>query len=675
MILDSHTPNAQRSTAGGSMARIFLSYARTDRATAQKLADVLSSEGHDVWWDRHLHGGKEFADEIEVELEAADIVLVAWSKHSGKSRWVRDEAAVGGDSGRLVPVTIDGTLPPIGFRQFHTLDLSGWKAAKRDGRTQDLLQTIERKLAGEDEPEPGVGRGERLDPRRSRALSITAAIALLLAAAVGIYLIAFRDRGPSAADMPTIALLPITTASNDPALRELAPQVRDSIAHRLSQSDLQIQRIETAPREKGIAGDYRLSGELSKSADQLIATIRLDDAAHGITVFSKRFEGKSADAAIFAERIGVQLAGSIAWAVPLMALEKKHPSPPAVLADLLGQLDFTSEQPPNYLADRRAAERAPRSAFAQVNLAMDTGIMLAEIPRRDRPRAIAEALRAAERAKKLAPEFGDVHAAWCMLHSESRIAECEDRLRVGKRIDPGAPFVDAFLSSTLRQGGRFEEAFELTRLNYVQDPYVPTKIGNVLQAYEFSGEAAEAHDLYEKAVRWWPEFKVNFLSNRIMGKFARSDFDGLDQLLREEAKGEVSPPVKTVIALVDAARSKSVPRATRACAAEAIGRNVAMCAVVLAQLGDLDAAFAMTDRAYPRRVGRTPAESERIWLDQPDTTPLSILSMPSAAALRRDPRFLAVAQRVGILPYWRSGRLPDFCRQRPEPVCAQLKRR
>src|SRR5690242_5171437 len=111
------------------MGQIFLSYAREDREFAQRPARTLERAGHQVWWDRHLDSGEEFSAEIEAALARADVVLVAWSKVSVKSRWVRDEAAVGGDSERLVPVSIDGTLPPMGFRQFHTMDLTGWKGS------------------------------------------------------------------------------------------------------------------------------------------------------------------------------------------------------------------------------------------------------------------------------------------------------------------------------------------------------------------------------------------------------------------------------------------------------------------------------------------------------------------------------------------------------------------
>ena len=84
------------------------SYSREDRASAEDLARLLEQAGHEVWWDQHIDGGSEFAGEIEAALDRSDVVLVAWSKESVKSRWVRDEASVGGDTGRLVPITIDG---------------------------------------------------------------------------------------------------------------------------------------------------------------------------------------------------------------------------------------------------------------------------------------------------------------------------------------------------------------------------------------------------------------------------------------------------------------------------------------------------------------------------------------------------------------------------------------
>ena len=108
------------------MASLFLSYSREDASQVGPLAAALEGEGHKVWWDRHISGGQEFADIIERELESADVVIACWTQTSVRSGWVRDEAGVGRDKGRFVPVSLDGCLPPLGFRQYHTIDLSGW---------------------------------------------------------------------------------------------------------------------------------------------------------------------------------------------------------------------------------------------------------------------------------------------------------------------------------------------------------------------------------------------------------------------------------------------------------------------------------------------------------------------------------------------------------------------
>ena len=112
---------------GRKLARIFLSYARSDRTRVSELAAALENAGHEVWWDRRLAGGAEFEREIEHALDQAEAVVVVWSTASVKSHWVRDEATSGRDRNRLVPVSLDGTPPPLGFRQLHTIDVSAWE--------------------------------------------------------------------------------------------------------------------------------------------------------------------------------------------------------------------------------------------------------------------------------------------------------------------------------------------------------------------------------------------------------------------------------------------------------------------------------------------------------------------------------------------------------------------
>lgn len=664
------------------MAAIFLSYAREDRACAERLARVLESAGHEVWWDRRLDGGEEFSAEIEAALDRSDVVVVAWSRESVKSRWVRDEAAVGGDKGRLVPVSIDGTRPPMGFRQFHTVDLAGWKAAKRDGRTAELLHSVERRLQDEEELAPlahVAKRARRLTFPSGRPVFALAAVLLLIAiVGMGYFLLEGGDKSSVRLSKPTIALLPFTTPSSDAELRQLGSQARDSLAHTFSQSGVPLRLIDSAPRDARSAVDFLISGDLSRSGDKIVATVRLDEAAHRVTVFSHRFEAPRDDARDLPERIGAQMAGNLTWRAPMMVLDRRRPIDPALMADLLLGADFTLglDNLQAYQNAKRVAAKAPDLQIAQIDMAFGTAFVLDQLPRDERAEAIAEARRAADRAIKLGPEFGDTYGTWCLLHSETRMAECENRLRAGRRIDPDAPFLNTFLSHLLRGVGRFDESMDLAGLAHAHDVYVPTKIAWMLKSFEYAGESDAARQLYQQAARWWPEYKPMFFGNRLYGLIERGDFEAMQRLEQEIGSKDLPTGYSTSGDLVAALKAKSVAAARRTCPNTNDFLLNSRCMIALATLGDQDSAYAITDRLYPRRVGRTPAETERIWLNDPDGAGgLEFITSPAAAALRRDPRYLPLAQRVGLLDYWRSGRAPDFCRKQPEPICARLSKR
>jgi adenylate cyclase len=140
------------------MARIFLSYAREDVETARKLAGALADAGETVWWDRHVHGGANFSNEIDRELKNAEVVVVLWSPASISSAWVQDEAAEGRDSGRLVPAILDSTKPPLGFRQLQCIDLSAWEKNGRKEPIDDLLEAFS-KMAGSEARAAAVQSG------------------------------------------------------------------------------------------------------------------------------------------------------------------------------------------------------------------------------------------------------------------------------------------------------------------------------------------------------------------------------------------------------------------------------------------------------------------------------------------------------------------------------------
>ncbi|WP_296722241.1 TIR domain-containing protein [Erythrobacter sp.] len=129
--------------AGG--ASVFFSYARSDLDRARPVIALLESAGFDVWWDGRLEGGENYLATTETALESADCVVVLWSQTSVASSWVRDEAQRGRERGCLVPLSLDGTIAPLGFRQFQLLDISGWQGAPGTPVAERIIAAVRTK--------------------------------------------------------------------------------------------------------------------------------------------------------------------------------------------------------------------------------------------------------------------------------------------------------------------------------------------------------------------------------------------------------------------------------------------------------------------------------------------------------------------------------------------------
>jgi len=172
-------------------------------------------------------------------------------------------------------------------------------------------------------------------------------------------------------------------------------------------------------------------------------------------------------------------------------------------------------------------------------------------------------------------------------------------------------------------------------------------------------------------VRWWPEFGASFFNNRLRGLIERGDFDAIRKLEKEVGRDRLPASYRDSGVLAVNWKSPLAARAACSGAKEFYFRE--QCMLALSGFGDFDGAYAIADKLYPRRVGATAAETEKIWLDDPSGAGWpEFIASPAAALLRRDPRYLALAQRIGLLAYWRSVGPPDFCRTKPEPICPKL---
>ena len=105
---------------------LFISYSRQDIETIKSLTAALKQKGWSVWFDQNLKVGTSFDRVIEQALTDAHAVIVAWSKYSVDSDWVRAEAAFALERGKLLPIRLDGAPLPLRFTHIHTLAFSNW---------------------------------------------------------------------------------------------------------------------------------------------------------------------------------------------------------------------------------------------------------------------------------------------------------------------------------------------------------------------------------------------------------------------------------------------------------------------------------------------------------------------------------------------------------------------
>ncbi|MGH8115926.1 MAG: TIR domain-containing protein [Rhodanobacteraceae bacterium] len=129
------------------MADVFVSYARADKPRVAPLVAAIEAKGWTVWWDPEMSPGKEFDDEIDVELQAAKAVLVVWTPTSVASRWVRGEARDAAERGILVPVRFDQARLPIDVRALHTTDLDAWNEDPASVQAQEFLRALAAMIA------------------------------------------------------------------------------------------------------------------------------------------------------------------------------------------------------------------------------------------------------------------------------------------------------------------------------------------------------------------------------------------------------------------------------------------------------------------------------------------------------------------------------------------------
>lgn len=626
--------------------RVFLSYAHGDQAQAQRLAVALQQAGYTVWWDALIEGGSRYAETIDEALQSVDAVLVLWSRNSIGSDWVRDEAAQGRDRHRLVPLSLDGTRPPIGFRQIQTIDISRWRG--RGAMPQlDAIRRAIATAAGQEEPAAARAGTPQRFSRRSLVVGGTAVAAVAAGGLIGWRSGLFGGaRGAN-----TIAVLPFKNLSGDPGQAYLSDGLTEEIRAALARNEGLVVLAETSSNAaRSMAGDaiavarqlgvaYLLEGSVQRSGNIVRVGTDLTNGRTGFSEWSQQVDRPLGDIFAFESDVASTVAGALSVR---MATDDPAPggthNPTAYEAYLRGKALYN-------LAKDEPTDRQARANY-EVAIAADSNFGLAhaalsrvlasiagEYAKASELKALYDAaINEAQKAIAIAPTLAAGHLALGYALFAGRLDLRGARPSYEKAYQYGRGDADTVLLYALYtvRGRRFAEARDAIDRALALDPLNP-------RTHRAAGTIAYASRRYADAIS---EYRRALELNPKMGNAHALMADCLMELGKiDEARTAYASETNAFFRL----RGQAIleHRAGNQAAAEQafahlvsdVGDSaVYQQAEVMAQWGRTDDALAKLQRA--RAVG--------------DSGLSYIMTDPLLDPIARDPRFLRFAKDIGF---------------------------
>lgn len=413
---------------GERLADIFISYARADQPTVARLAAGLEAEGYEVWWDQHIQSGSDFSKDIEQALDEAKAIIVCWSSSAINSRWVKDEANHGAEDNKLLAISLDGALPPIGFRQFHCTDFSAWRGKP----TEPLFKTLKEAVNG-----AIAGRAPRSIPTRPKpramlspaAFALAAILLIVTAGAVAYFANPALFGGTVGGSRtvingpPSIAVAPIR--ASDESLSAMASNLSENISAGLTRFPLLTVKDGIDGEE---AADYRLQGSLQRDGDTIRLSARLFESASGKQVWGRNFDRPVTNQSLMAIQDDLRAHVVAAVGDPYGAMLRD-------LHELVAAKDAATLTPfeavlrhsiyrqriheDDHKVTRAALERAARLAPNDANVWASLAAIRIEEIKHDynrRPDAGDKALEAARRAVQIDPNNSYAHLELAEVH-------------------------------------------------------------------------------------------------------------------------------------------------------------------------------------------------------------------------------------------------------------------
>lgn len=642
MPADQDSGSAQNST-------VFVSYSRADQKRARPIIDALVNAGYPVWWDGMLTPGERFANSTQIALEGARAVVVLWSVTSVGSHWVHDEATRGRDRGVLVPLSLDGTRPPLGFGQFQTYDM-GTKRAASDPEITAMLQAV---AALHDDTAPQTQRVPTARSRISRRAALAGGGVALAATAGGSawWLGMFASNNGN-----SVAVLPFSNLGGDPDGNYFSVGLATEVRSQLAAEPLLAVAAQTSSntfrdgKENAIViasklrVAYILEGSVRRDGDRVRIAAELLEGKSGLSRWAETFDRKLEDVFAVQEEIAAAVVAALTTQMALGGVKGKVKAPggttsfAAYEAYLQGidQYDRASDRAGDELALaslEKAIKIDPGYAMARAARSRSLTVFGNQYDHGDARRArYAQAVDEARKAVEIAPALADAQSAlgFALFAGNADANAARDPFARSYQLGLGNADVLARYALYEARCGRISGARTAIQRAAVLDPLNARAFRQIGEVEYCAREWAASIPPVRRALEINPDMSVAHAAIGL-AQLMLKDLSGAEKELAQEKSSLFRESGLAILAL----RKGEANEATKhldALVADNGDNSLYQQAQVLAQWGKIGQALDVMDAAYKGS----------------DSGVIYSRNDPFVDPLRKEQRFIALLKKLGF---------------------------
>jgi DNA-binding winged helix-turn-helix (wHTH) protein/TolB-like protein len=487
---------------------------------------------------------------------------------------------------------------------------------------------------------------------------------------------------------PDFAVLPFDSAGGDVDTGYLADAIPAAINSQLIALGFQLVSPAVVRQYRGerksqasaeLNPRYFIDGTVSMKGDTLHVTTRVDSALQGVSVWSRDFQVDVREASELPNRIATTLAGLTFFST---TARSAIGNAPAVTASMMRVTERSQagDDMGAYLLAKALLRETPNAVSLQATYAILTGEVLDLLPSADRASALADARLAQDHAERILP-LGAPVAKQSVMPAVDWSAR-EHAMR--KAIDADAQLVGLryTFAGLLVSAGRIAEANSIMHEAVTSDPLIANNTLLYATVLDIGGNREDAEVLLARAERLWPN-RETFALLRFMHAIGNADLQVASAMLDDPTTRSILEPraermpYATIVRALSTRHPNDIAAVELECSepGKITRRRFAPCLIALAKLDRLDAFFRVAEIYFPDQRATSSAERDARWLEAPLVwRTLRFLFRTDLAALRADERFIGIAERMGLLDYWRtSGKWPDFCAAEPKSVCGRMR--